>query len=106
SLLIADEPTTALDVTIQAQILSLLKYLQKETNISVLLITHDLGVVAEMADRVLVMYCGKIVEEGTVYEIFENPLHPYTKGLMESVPPLHGPVKEQLDGIPGIVPNP
>lgn len=106
SLLIADEPTTALDVTIQAQILSLLRQLQKGSGISILLITHDLGVVAEMADRVIVMYCGKIVEEGTVYDIFDNPMHPYTKGLMESVPPLHGPVKEQLDGIPGVVPNP
>ncbi|WP_284037051.1 ABC transporter ATP-binding protein [Neobacillus sp. 114] len=105
-LLIADEPTTALDVTIQAQILNLLRQLQKETGISILLITHDLGVVAEMADRVLVMYCGKIVEEGTVADIFENPLHPYTKGLMASIPELYGPSKEKLDTIPGIVPNP
>jgi oligopeptide/dipeptide ABC transporter ATP-binding protein len=105
-LLIADEPTTALDVTIQAQILDLLRNLQLEFGISILLITHDLGVVAETADRVLVMYCGKIVEEGTVEEIFENPLHPYTKGLMDSVPELYGKTKEKLDAIPGIVPNP
>lgn len=105
-LLIADEPTTALDVTIQAQILSLLRDLQQEFNISILLITHDLGVVAETADRVLVMYCGKIVEEGTVEEIFENSLHPYTMGLMSSIPPLYGTSKEMLDAIPGVVPNP
>ena len=105
-LIIADEPTTALDVTIQAQILNLLRKLQQESGISILLITHDLGVVAETADRVLVMYCGKIVEEGTVEDIFENPLHPYTKGLMACIPALHGPSKEQLDAIPGVVPNP
>jgi len=105
-LLIADEPTTALDVTIQSQILNLLRDLQKEFGISILLITHDLGVVAETADRVLVMYCGKIVEEGTVEEIFENPQHPYTKGLMDSIPALYGSSKDLLDAIPGIVPNP
>ncbi len=105
-LLIADEPTTALDVTIQAQVLSLLRNLQQEFGISILLITHDLGVVAETADCVLVMYCGKIVEEGTVEDIFEKPLHPYTKGLMASIPALYGPSKEKLDAIPGIVPNP
>ncbi|KKK39827.1 peptide ABC transporter ATP-binding protein [Mesobacillus campisalis] len=105
-LIIADEPTTALDVTIQAQILNLLHKLQKESGIAILLITHDLGVVAETADRVLVMYCGKIVEEGTVEDIFENPLHPYTRGLMASVPELYGPTKEKLDAIPGVVPNP
>ena len=82
------------------------KNLQQEFGISILLITHDLGVVAEIADRVLVMYCGKIVEEGTVKEIFENPLHPYTKGLMDSIPELSGPRKEKLDAIPGVVPNP
>lgn len=105
-LLIADEPTTALDVTIQAQILNLIRDLQKDMGISVLLITHDLGVVAETADRVLVMYCGKIVEKGTVEEIFENPWHPYTKGLIASIPALSGPSKEQLETIPGTVPNP
>ncbi len=105
-LLIADEPTTALDVTIQAQVLSLLLNLQKEFGISILLITHDLGVVAEIADRVLVMYCGKIVEEGTVEEIFENQLHPYTKGLIASIPPLNESSKEKLNTIPGMVPNP
>jgi len=105
-LLIADEPTTALDVTIQAQILTLLRDLQREFGISILLITHDLGVVAETADRVLVMYSGEIVEEGNVEEIFEHPGHPYTKGLMDSIPPLYGPSKDTLDAIPGIVPNP
>ncbi|AGA70116.1 oligopeptide/dipeptide ABC transporter, ATP-binding protein [Desulfitobacterium dichloroeliminans LMG P-21439] len=105
-LLIADEPTTALDVTIQSQILYLLRDLQKKFGISILLITHDLGVVAETADRVLVMYCGKIVEEGNVEGIFANPQHPYTKGLMDSIPSLAGPSKETLDAIPGVVPNP
>lgn len=105
-LLIADEPTTALDVTIQAQILNLLRTLQEKTDISILLITHDLGVVAETADRVLVMYCGQIVEEGTVENIFENPLHPYTRGLMASIPELYGPSKETLETIPGMAPNP
>lgn len=105
-LLIADEPTTALDVTIQAQILNILKDLRHEFGISILLITHDLGVVAELADRVLVMYCGKIVEEGTVEDVFKNPLHPYTKGLMESVPELTGPRVDKLGTIPGVVPNP
>ncbi|EKN70960.1 hypothetical protein BABA_03834 [Neobacillus bataviensis LMG 21833] len=106
SLLIADEPTTALDVTIQAQILNVMRALQKETNISILLITHDLGVVAEMADRVLVMYCGEIVEEGDVYSLFQNPQHPYTKGLLASVPTLRGPSENHLHTIPGAVPNP
>ncbi|MGE8077638.1 ABC transporter ATP-binding protein [Peribacillus loiseleuriae] len=85
-LLIADEPTTALDVTIQAQILELMKDIQKQTETAIILITHDLGVVAEICDRVVVMYAGKVVESGTVLEIFQNPEHPYTKGLLKSVP--------------------
>lgn len=88
-LLIADEPTTALDVTIQAQILELLKDIQKKTGMSIVLITHDLGIVADMADDIIVMYGGKIVEKGTVYSIFQNPRHPYTKGLLRSLPDLN-----------------
>ncbi len=103
-LLIADEPTTALDVTIQAQILDLMRELQRESDTAVLLITHDLGVVAEMADRVAVMYAGQIVEEGAVTELFSNPKHPYTQGLIGSVPVL-GRVMDELDVIPGVVPN-
>ncbi|ASK62330.1 peptide ABC transporter ATP-binding protein [Virgibacillus phasianinus] len=103
--LIADEPTTALDVTIQAQILELMKGLQKEENTSILLITHDLGVVAEMCSRVVVMYAGKVVEEADVYELFANPKHPYTKGLINSVPKLRQGSK-RLDSIPGNVPDP
>ncbi|MGE7835215.1 ABC transporter ATP-binding protein [Viridibacillus arvi] len=105
NLLIADEPTTALDVTIQAQILELMKKLQKEEKMSILLITHDLGVVAEMCDRVVVMYAGKVVEEASVYDLFENPKHPYSKGLIASVPKL-GEKKDKLDSIKGNVPNP
>ncbi|WP_312469648.1 ABC transporter ATP-binding protein [Neobacillus sp.] len=104
-LLIADEPTTALDVTIQAQILDLMKQLQQKENMSVLLITHDLGVVAEMCDRVVVMYAGRVVEEADVFELFESPKHPYTKGLIGSVPKL-GQKKEKLDSIKGNVPDP
>lgn len=85
-LLIADEPTTALDVTIQAQILELIRQLNEEQGTAVMLITHDLGVVAEMCHRVAVMYAGKVVEEGSVHDIFKNPLHPYTRGLIASVP--------------------
>ncbi len=103
-LLIADEPTTALDVTIQAQILDLMRDLRTRMNTAVILITHDLGVIAEMADRVAVMYAGRIVEETDVNHIFEEPLHPYTKGLIASIPIL-GVVKEELDVIPGSVPN-
>ncbi|GEN44775.1 ABC transporter ATP-binding protein [Alkalibacillus haloalkaliphilus] len=102
--LIADEPTTALDVTIQAQILDLMRDLNKEHNTGILLITHDLGVVAEMCDRVVVMYAGQVVEEGTVREILKDPKHPYTKGLIRSLPKIHE--KEQkLYSIPGTVPK-
>ncbi|HLS22769.1 MAG TPA: ABC transporter ATP-binding protein [Pseudogracilibacillus sp.] len=103
-ILIADEPTTALDVTIQAQILELLKDIQKKTNTAIILITHDLGVVANTADRVAVMYGGKIVETGTVDEIFYNPKHPYTWGLLSSMPKLHD-IKEELQSIPGSPPD-
>ena len=104
-LLIADEPTTALDVTIQAQILELLDDLQKKNNMAILLITHDLGVVAENADDVVVMYASKIVETAAVGPIFENPLHPYTKGLLNSLPRL-GARRERLEVIAGVVPDP
>jgi oligopeptide/dipeptide ABC transporter ATP-binding protein len=103
-LLIADEPTTALDVTIQAQILDLLRNLQAQTNTAIILITHDLGIVAEMCDRVAVMYAGRMVEEADVRTLFSEPLHPYTVGLIGSVPVL-GRVKKRLDVIPGTVPN-
>ena len=105
-LIIADEPTTALDVTIQSQILRLLKRVQGECGASILLITHDLGVVAEMADYVVVMYAGKIVEKGTVYEIFDNPMHPYTVGIQKAKPSLASDAGEELYSIPGNVPNP
>lgn len=104
-LIIADEPTTALDVTIQAQILDLLRDLKNKINASIMLITHDLGVVAEMADYVVVMYAGRIVEQGTADDIFHHPSHPYTIGLMQSRPMLNGKV-ERLYSIPGNVPNP
>ncbi len=103
-LLIADEPTTALDVTIQAQILDLIRDLQESSRTAVILITHDLGVVAEMADRVAVMYAGEIVEETEVTRLFSEPLHPYTKGLIGSIPVL-GATIDVLDTIPGIVPS-
>jgi peptide/nickel transport system ATP-binding protein len=103
-LLIADEPTTALDVTIQAQILDLLRELQRETGTAILLITHDLGVVAEMADRVAVMYAGEIVELGDVRTLFASPRHPYTRGLIGAVP-VPGQVLDELATIPGNVPN-
>jgi oligopeptide/dipeptide ABC transporter ATP-binding protein len=105
-LLIADEPTTALDVTIQAQILELLKELQRELGMSVLLITHDLGVVAETADHVAVMYASKIVEYAPAKELFANPLHPYTVGLKRSIPQIDTPKGAKLNVIPGAVPNP
>jgi oligopeptide/dipeptide ABC transporter ATP-binding protein len=103
-LLIADEPTTALDVTIQAQILDLMRDLRNKVGASVVLITHDLGVVAEMAERVAVMYAGRIVEQADVKPLFASPLHPYTQGLMGSIPIL-GKIKERLEVIPGTVPN-
>lgn len=103
--LIADEPTTALDVTIQAQILKLIKNLNERLDTAVLLITHDLGVVAETCERVIVMYAGKVVEEGPVHTIFNDPQHPYTRGLLESVPDMRFK-KERLYSIPGNVPKP
>ncbi len=105
-LLIADEPTTALDVTIQAQILDLLYHMREKFNMAVMLITHDLGVVSEAADHVIVMYCGKIVEEADVRSLFENPLHPYTLGLLRSIPRLEDENDEPLYMIKGMVPNP
>lgn len=104
-LLIADEPTTALDVTIQAQILDIMKNLKDKLNTSIMLITHDLGVIAEMADYVIVMYAGKVVEEAPVIELFKNPMHPYTVGLLNSKPILNKD-RERLYSIPGQVPNP
>lgn len=103
-LLIADEPTTALDVTIQAQILDLMRDMRNQLGSTMILITHDLGVIAEMADRVAVMYAGEIVEQSPVATLFDRPLHPYTKGLIGSIPVL-GEVREKLDVIPGSVPN-
>jgi oligopeptide/dipeptide ABC transporter ATP-binding protein len=103
-LLIADEPTTALDVTIQAQILDLMRDLRTRMDTAVILITHDLGVISEMADRVAVMYAGRIVEQTDIKTLFARPMHPYTQGLMASIPIL-GTVKETLDVIPGSVPN-
>lgn len=105
-LLIADEPTTALDVTIQAQILTLMRSLQQELGMAILIITHDLGVIAELADQVAVMYMGKVVEHGDVRTIFKQPLHPYTVGLMRSIPKLGSDVKARLTPIPGSVPDP
>lgn len=108
SILIADEPTTALDVTIQAQIFDLLMDIQKRLNTAIILITHDMGVIAEFAERVIVMYAGRKVEEGPVREIITNPCHPYTKGLIKCVPFLKkdpGTIREDLNEIPGIVPD-
>jgi peptide/nickel transport system ATP-binding protein/oligopeptide transport system ATP-binding protein len=104
-LLIADEPTTALDVTIQAQIIELMRDLKEKLNTAIMLITHDLGVVAEMADHVIVMYAGRVVEEADVIDLFKDPKHPYTIGLMKSKPTLEGNTR-RLDVIPGAVPNP
>ena len=105
-LIIADEPTTALDVTIQAQILELLKDIQKRSGCAIMLITHDLGVIAEMADEVVVMYAGRVIEKGTVREVFHNPLHPYTIGLQKSKPLINSNTNKPLYSIPGQVPNP
>jgi len=105
-LLIADEPTTALDVTIQAQILELLFRMREKFHMAVLLITHDLGVVSEAADRVIVMYCGKVVEEADVRSLFANPLHPYTVGLLQSIPQIDDDSDKRLYMIKGMVPNP
>ena len=104
-LLIADEPTTALDVTIQAQILDLINRLREKLGMAVLLITHDLGVVAETADKVVVMYCGRVVEQATVEQLFTKPLHPYTQGLLDSIPKMDED-RERLYMIKGIVPDP
>jgi oligopeptide/dipeptide ABC transporter ATP-binding protein len=106
SLLIADEPTTALDVTTQATILDLLRELQTRDKMSVMFITHDLGVVAEIADEVAVMYLGRVVERGPVEEIFDNPLHPYTKALIRSIPKLGVRGRHRLEAISGMVPHP
>jgi oligopeptide transport system ATP-binding protein len=104
-LIIADEPTTALDVTVQAQILALLKDLTHETGAALILITHDLGVVARYADRVAVMYGGRIMETAAAVELYKNPLHPYTQGLMRSIPSLDGEVTDQLATIEGQPPD-
>ncbi len=103
-LVIADEPTTALDVVVQAQIMNLLKRLQRELKISIILITHDLSLIAEIADKVAIMYAGKIVEFGTAEQIYYNPQHPYTQGLLSSIPRLHGELKK-LEWIPGVPPD-
>lgn len=104
-IIIADEPTTALDVTIQAQIMQLLKELQKENKMAMILITHDIGLVAHMADRVIVMYAGQIIEEAPVRELFRHPKHPYTRALMDTVPTIRDTAERQLKAIPGIVPE-
>ena len=104
-LLIADEPTTALDVTIQAQIMELLRELQQEYGMSVILITHDIGLVAHMADRVIVMYAGQMIEEAPVKEIFRSPKHPYTRALLDTVPTIRDTADRQLISIPGMVPE-
>lgn len=100
-ILLADEPTTALDPTVQAQILALLKKIQREDGLSIIMITHDIGVVATLADRVAVMYAGRIVEQGTVHEVLKHPVHPYTQGLLASVPDLQTPLGHRLTEIPG-----
>lgn len=104
-LLIADEPTTALDVTIQAQIMKLLGELQREKNMAMILITHDIGLVANMADRVIVMYAGQIVEEAPLQELFGEPKHPYTRALLDTIPTIRDDESRQLMAIPGMVPE-
>ncbi len=104
-LLIADEPTTALDVTIEAQIINLLNELKEKINMSIIFITHDMGVAAEIADKIIVMYAGKVVEEGTVYQIFDEPTHPYTKGLLQSIPTEKEGRKQKLYSIEGTIPS-
>jgi oligopeptide/dipeptide ABC transporter ATP-binding protein len=106
TLLIADEPTTALDVTTQAQILDLMRQLQREYGMAIMLITHDLGVIAEMTDTVVVMYLGRVVEQASVDEIFHNPKHPYTQALLRSIPRIHSNSRERLASISGAVPHP
>jgi peptide/nickel transport system ATP-binding protein len=106
SLLIADEPTTAIDVTTQAQVLDLLRRLQEEYGMSIMLITHDLGVIAEMADHVVVMYLGRVVEQGPVDEIFHDPKHPYTRSLLQSIPKLGPKLRGKLQTIAGSIPSP
>ena len=105
SLLIADEPTTALDVTIQAQIMELILELKEEMGMAVLLITHDMGLVAQMADRVLVMYAGQLIEQARVLELFDHPSHPYTRALLRSVPGIRDDEDRRLESIEGIVPE-
>ncbi len=105
-ILIADEPTTALDVTIQGQILALLKSIQEETGMSIMLISHNMGVIAEMADSVAVMYLGRVIEEAPVWDLFDNPRHPYTQALLESIPMVEEQVQARLRSIKGSVPNP
>ena len=104
SLLVADEPTTALDVTVQAQVLELLHRLRLDFGLSILLVTHDMGVVGEIADRVLVMYAGRVIERALTDVVFEDPWHPYTWGLLASIPPLHGERPVRLASIPGMPP--
>jgi len=104
-ILIADEPTTALDVTIQAQILQLLRDLQRENGMSIIFITHDFGVIAEICDRVVVMYGGRIIEQAEILELFDHPLHPYTRGLLQAIPKLDTEPKSLLKTIPGMVPS-
>jgi oligopeptide transport system ATP-binding protein len=105
TLLIADEPTTALDVTVQEQLIQLIQHLQEQFQMAIIWITHDLGIVSGIAERILVMYAGKIVESGSVYEIFDHPRHPYTQGLLQSIPRMDSPRAQILHMIPGVPPN-